>query len=236
MRPDERLEMQMCFIFVQNYWVARHNTFCHWQHHHRMVSCHILVLFSSKQECRQCICYGYIQQESLLDLVAGKYGNNICESGRLRALLNQAYQFCTDFHHRISITCVLCAWDLLFSPEQLAGQNLGTSTFSSKQNCCWWMWMHLTAVTHCETSCSDHWRNPIRAAISPRPVRSSHGEVNSIPHGGGLWIWHLVSVKSLKWLSALIRGFIPFLTRLCCEHVMLLNRACIWWGFGGCWV
>lgn len=109
MRPDERLEMQMCFIFVQNYWVARHNTFCHWQHHHRTVSCHILVLFSSKQECRQCICYGYIQQESLLDLVAGKYGNSICESGRLRALLNQAYQFCTHFHHRVSITCVLCA-------------------------------------------------------------------------------------------------------------------------------
>lgn len=221
MRPDGRLEMKMCFIFAQNYWVARHNTFCHWQHHYCTVSYHTLVFFSSKQDCWQCICYWYIEQKSLLDLVSGKYGNSICESGRLRALLNQAYQFCTDFHHRVSITRVLCARDLLFSPKQLARQNLGTSTFSSKQNRCWWMWMHLTVVTYCETSCSGHWRNPITVAISPRPLRSSHGEeVNSTPHGGGLWIWHLVSVKSLKWLSALIRDFIPFLTRLFCKHVL----------------
>lgn len=69
------------------------------------VSCHIFIFISSKQECWQCTCSRCIQQNSLQALVLVKNGSSsICESGRLQALLNQAQQFYTDFHHCISIT------------------------------------------------------------------------------------------------------------------------------------
>lgn len=99
------------------------------------------ILISSKQECWQCICSRYLQQNALLILISGKNGNSsICESGRLQALLNQAYQFHTDFYHRISITW-LSAPNLFFWPKQLARQNLRTITFSSQQSHCLWTYM-----------------------------------------------------------------------------------------------
>lgn len=63
-----------------------------------------------------------IQQNTLLTLVSEKNGNSsICKSGRLHALLNQAYQFHADFYHHILITW-LSAANLFFLPKQLGRQ------------------------------------------------------------------------------------------------------------------
>lgn len=90
---------------MQNYWVARQNIFCYWQCHctYCKFSCDIFIFIYSKQKCWQCICSRYIQQNSVLTSVSGKNGNSsICISGRLQVLLNQTYQFHTDFYHNIS--------------------------------------------------------------------------------------------------------------------------------------
>lgn len=97
----------------------------------------LTMLISSDQEHWQCVCSTYIHQNSLLDLVSGKYGNSsIGESGRLQPLLNQAYQFHTDFHHHISVTW-LSAPNLLFLTCK-AGQSLRTNVYSNRQSCCCW--------------------------------------------------------------------------------------------------